>query len=318
MPIVKYQGSGSIAANQDYVGNVSWYPGQERDVSLNLYKEYAKLSVYNPDWNAPVLVKDADIDQRSVVTSIKSSSGRISLQIESETMPLSSSLHQSGIPVGVAPSGTMAANGVVTFGTALPMTYSGGIYLYFKAGAVYSASPAAFFYVVMTNTTVGTVYNNIYSPGSSTLAIPELPTEIIAAGPGAFIGETGAITAISVTIPGGLMGVNGRVQYQLIGAHTNSAGNKTYSLHFGGQQIHSSNGTTSQTLAIPIFVLANRGREDFQVSSNAATTGTSSAPPAATTVNTLVDVVAEIRIQHSSAATDCVVLECASIAIDPA
>lgn len=81
MPIVKYQGSGSIAANQDYVGNVSWYPGQERDVSLNLYKEYAKLSVYNPDWNAPVLVKDADIDQRSVVTSqINSATGRTTLR----------------------------------------------------------------------------------------------------------------------------------------------------------------------------------------------------------------------------------------------
>jgi len=228
-------------------------------------------------------------------------------------------LHQSAIPVGIPSGGTMADNGRVTLTTALPLAYTTGIYLYFPSAAVYAASPAGFYYVIMDSSsqTVGTVYNNIYVPGVTPLAIPATPTPITLTGPGAFTGSQSAIAVAMATVPAGALGKDGRLDFQFYGSNNNTAGqNKIFTLHFGGQQLHSQAQTTAVNLAVARFVMANRGREDRQVSSNTATNGTSSAAPLQFSVDTTVDQLVEIRLQHSSSATDVIMLECSSIVLD--
>lgn len=158
-------------------------------------------------------------------------------------------LLQCGVSIGIAPTGTMGANGAVTLGTALNTTYSGGIWLYYPSGAVYSGSAAGFFWTVMSSTTLGTVYNNIYVPGTNAFDIPASPTAVSDAGPGAFTGVTSEITALSVTVPGGLMGNNGSILSYGLRNHNNSAGNKTLRIKYGATTIANRNDTTSVTSA---------------------------------------------------------------------
>lgn len=230
---------------------------------------------------------------------------------------LTTALHQSAVPVGIAPSGTMGANGSVTLGTALSVVYSVGVFLYYPASAAYTASAAGFYWTVMSSTTVGTVYNNIYIPGTNALAIPTTPTAIVDAGSGAFTGSTAAIPAIYITVPANKMGANGCLDYTFYGSHTNSAGNKTYALYFGNTLTCSQTGTTSVGLAIPTSTVYNRGTTNRQVSSSAAIAGVSSAVPSLASVDTTAPVVAEIRLQHSSAPTDALVLEYSRIRVTP-
>lgn len=56
----------------------------------------------------------------------------------------------------VAPSGTVAVDGAITLGTALPATFSGGLWLYLPAGAIVSGA-AAWYWADMSSTTVGVV-----------------------------------------------------------------------------------------------------------------------------------------------------------------
>lgn len=230
-------------------------------------------------------------------------------------------LHQSAIPVGISPSGTVATGGIVTFGTPLPVIYTSGIFMYFPSAAVYGASAAGFYYVEMNaaSQTVGTVYDNIYVPGITPLAIPATPAPISATGPGAFVGSTLALTVAAATVPGSSLGKNGRLDFQFYGSNNNTASqNKIVSLNLGGQQFYSMNSTTTVCFGVARFVLANRGREDRQVSSNAVTNGQSNATPLVFSVDTTQDTLVEIKLQHSSSVTDVIMLECASIVADVA
>ena len=71
-------------------------------------------------------------------------------------------IDQNGVPIGISPTGSMAANGAVTIGTALDQIYADGIWLYYPVGAAYGGSVAGFFLTVIFSTTPGTVFNNNY------------------------------------------------------------------------------------------------------------------------------------------------------------
>ena len=149
------------------------------------------------------------------------------------------------IPVGLAPSGTMAANGAVTLGTALGKSYPGGIWLYYPAGAVFSGSAAGLYWTVLTTTTTGTVFTNTLAAGST----PTTPSPLVAvsdAGPGAFTAGTTTISnLIGFTVPGGVMGPNGQLHLNLEFSYNNAAGTKTITTTFGGSTFHSLPRTTA-------------------------------------------------------------------------
>jgi hypothetical protein len=174
-------------------------------------------------------------------------------------------LFVNAIPSGIAPTGSVAANGALSLGTNLDTTYSGGIWLMLPAGAAYAASPAGLYWCVMSGVAAGTIYNNVYtSPGP--LTPPVTPTPIVAAGPGAFTGVTTLTTLVGVTIPGGSMGPNGYVRISGSVACNNSATSKAFgTIYAGGAGIQGSNTTNVGGYVPPLVRVQNRGSTQIQV-----------------------------------------------------
>jgi hypothetical protein len=108
-------------------------------------------------------------------------------------------LAQSAVPYGIANSGTVATNGTYTAGTAYNTTYSGGIWLYFPATAFATAS-AGFYWCVASSTTAFQVYTDATA------------ATLITGSNSGFTGSTSQQTAVSVTLPGGVVGANGKVR----------------------------------------------------------------------------------------------------------
>lgn len=123
-------------------------------------------------------------------------------------------LAQTGIPYIKAPSGTVATNGVVTLGTALPTTYDMGAWVYLPAGAVVSGL-AGLYWVVFSSTTVGQVYTNYIDP---TVAFDPSTkpsgTLVTATGSNsAYTGLATTATFISINIPGNTVGEHSQIVF---------------------------------------------------------------------------------------------------------
>jgi hypothetical protein len=151
-------------------------------------------------------------------------------------------ISQSCTPIGIAPTGSIGANGALTLGTALNAAFTSGLYLYFPAGAAFSGSSAGYFWCVMSTTTLGTVFNN--QPGNEPTP-PEAATAIVDAGPGAYTGSLVTQTAVTIPVPGKLLGRNGQLLFNQEFIYNNSAGSKVCVNSFGGVTLATSIRTTS-------------------------------------------------------------------------
>jgi len=210
-------------------------------------------------------------------------------------------LQSGGVPILIPSSGTMGANGALSAITAISDTYP-DMYLYFPAGAVYVASAAGFYYAVMSSTTAGTVYNNVYTPGTNLPNIPASPTPITAAAPGAYTQVLASIIVISVQVDGGSMGKNGVVRMDLDVMHSNSAAQKILKTNFGGtQQIYWGGATAVRILTRHAVI--NRGRVDKQAYSLYIDGTSSSYLPLVNSIDTSNNQVFTIALQLT-AATD--------------
>lgn len=129
----------------------------------------------------------------------------------------------SGVePRGIAPSGTVAADGTITLGTALPATFP-QITLYLPAGAI-SGGAAGFYCVEMSSATVGVVRDRF---GGAALT-----------GSGsAYTGVTTEVTASQSVFS--WRQIQGQVLTRAIGLCNNSAGTKTYRSRIGATQVNS-------------------------------------------------------------------------------
>lgn len=167
-------------------------------------------------------------------------------------------------------SGTPTSN---TTAFSVPMDFAfAAAYFQFPAGAISAASLVGQYFVQMQSTTVGTVFNNLYTSGTPT--IPAAPTPFVTTGPGAYTQTTGALqTMISSTTPGGAMGANGCVKVTCMYQNNNGSGSKTFSIKFGGSQTFGSANTTNQTLSI-IRELYNCGATNSQMSASNGIAGT--------------------------------------------
>lgn len=169
---------------------------------------------------------------------------------------------RTAVPRAIPSSGSIAANGALTLTTFFAATYSGGIYLYFPANAVYAGSPAAFYFTIMSSFNVGTIYAETYTSGNP--IVPANPTAIVAAGPGAYTQSTTEITLHTSLIPAGAIGNNGMLQTTFSWSNNNNADTKTLSVKLGGTTTWSRGRTTTISEA-NMMELANRGRLDRQV-----------------------------------------------------
>ena len=226
--------------------------------------------------------------------------------IRSSNVPVTLALAQSAVPVGIAPTGTMAANGALTCGTALNLTYS-SIWLYFPAGAVYAGSAAGAYYTVMSSTTLGTVYDNVL--GTATPYVPAAPVAIVAAGPGAYTGITAETTLVTVPVPGNLMGINGALESCPLWTMNNSANNKILRVRLGTTVFSSLTQSAAATLQ-NIIIIRNRGVLDKQIGNHSTSFGfsVSTAAPITGTIDTSTDQNVTFTGQLA-VATDFLVLE---------
>jgi hypothetical protein len=212
---------------------------------------------------------------------------------------------QVGTPIGIAPTGTVAANGAVTLGTALSSTYLAGLYLYYPAGAAYAGSVAGFYWTVMSSTTVGTIFDN---RASSVPTPPAANTAIVAAGPGAFTGDTTKRTALTATVPGKLLGRNGQLYLHYEFSYLNSAGTKTFELSFDGNVLHSSARTTSShdTFATRWRNRGSETRGDGTVNTEATASGAGAI--IAASIDTTTDRNIVVALQDNTVGTDFIIL----------
>lgn len=169
-------------------------------------------------------------------------------------------LAASAIPFIIAPTGSMANNGAITLGTALPTTYANA-YVFLPASAISAGSAAGWYFAQFSSTTLGTVFNNTYVSGS-----PVIPTPVafVTTGPGAFTGIITLQTMPSISIPANSMGPNGTVRYSLAFSVPNNANNKALAAAFGGTLIASVTITTAASVAMQRS-FSNRGLTNSQV-----------------------------------------------------
>lgn len=172
-----------------------------------------------------------------------------------------------GIPlVGVA-TGTMANNGAMTIGTALPLAYPSAFY-YMPAGSVAAGVPAAatWLYGTASDTTHVTLFNNSYSSGTPT--IPASPTAFATTGPGAFTGDTGEEFGVTLTIPANSIGSTGAVRASYYLAETNNANSKSMRIRWSGNAgtVFILQGAASNPDVGGIVLISNEGATNVQFS----------------------------------------------------
>lgn len=192
----------------------------------------------------------------------------------------------NAIPFIIAPTGSMANNGVITLGTALDQIYANA-YVFLAAGAIAAGSLAGWYFAQFSSTTVGVVFNNTYASG-----VPTIPTVLpfVTTGPGAYTGVTSAVVGPQITLPGGAMGPNGVLQLSTLWSALNNANAKTLTITVGGTNIL--NGSLASVAAAQVLsTIYNRGNAAINASMPTANIfgfGSANANPLQSAINTAV------------------------------
>jgi hypothetical protein len=213
---------------------------------------------------------------------------------------------KSAIPFIKASSGTMGNNGALSAMTALPTTYTGA-YIYLPANAIVAGSAAGWYWFVGSSTTAGTVYNSTYTSG---IPVVGTTTAFATTGPGAFTGESAAVTAVQYTLTGGSIGANGQMFFWDKYSVTNNATAKTKQILLGGTAITAATSLASTVSWRDVHSIENRGSASAQivsVNSSASSGIGASAAFIYRTLNTASDLT--VARQMTGAAVDNVVLE---------
>jgi hypothetical protein len=221
-------------------------------------------------------------------------------------------LASSGCPVGIAPTGSIGNNGALILGTALQYTYASGLFLYFPAGAIYSGSPAGAYWVVMSSTTAGTVYNNMM--GNIPSVVPS-PNPFVTTGPGAYTGVVGsACNVAAVTLPGGSIGPNGsmRITYRVLS--NNSANYKSSAINIGATAIYGINSTTVIGNGVQA-VMFNRGVQNSQYTQLTNYTNGGAATP--TAVDTSINQIISLTVSTQTSGAETIIMEGFTIEVLP-
>jgi hypothetical protein len=151
---------------------------------------------------------------------------------------------QSGFPLILPRSGTIATNGTVTWALATIPNFFAGFkaWCFFPAGAVSGDATGGLYYCVFTSTTQATVYQGKVGGASGVTSsfVPFVPTSLTpVTGSNAAFVQTSAslINFANVPVPGGSMGPNGRLVITTRGEPFSDAFLKRFVVAFGGQNI---------------------------------------------------------------------------------
>ena len=222
-------------------------------------------------------------------------------------------LLETSIPVILPSSGSIGNNGALSGLTALPSTYA-SCYMYFPANAIAAGVSAGLYYVVMSSTTAGTIYNNTYTSGTPT--IPASPTAFSTTGPGAYTQTTASdITLISRTVPGNAMGLSGKISAEVQAeTQANNANAKTLKIKFGSTNLVSTTALTSSLSVQVLGVIRNRGVANKQVNhpAGSAPFGAIGAVSTLSSIDTTVDQALTVTAQLATA-TDAIIINGATL-----
>jgi hypothetical protein len=197
-------------------------------------------------------------------------------------------LLEIAVPLMLPSSGTFGNNGALS-GIAATDTALVNGYLYFPAGAIFAGSAAGLYYTVMSSTTAGTVYNNVYS-GLGQPTIPASPTPFVCTGPGAYT-QTSAVDILlcSVNLPANCLGTQSKLSTNMFVLGPTNANTKTWSAKLAATAIFAMAVTTS-TYVSRRFITSMMGKSSRQVTSVDGLTATTVANFVTTNVATNVDV----------------------------
>jgi len=220
-------------------------------------------------------------------------------------------LSASGIPVMIANTGTIATNGTVTLGTALPTTYAAA-FVYFPASAVSGDATGGIYYVVFSSTTVGVVYAGKYGVANGvgsvafTPVVPSGPLTAVTGSNSSFTGSTTETTLINVALSAGDVGNNGQIIVTANWACNNSAGAKVGAVYLGGSAVGSSSSYTTSTGGSSMNSIRNRGVLNVQTSQliGGASTGASVYTAIDTSIDKSITITGDL-----ATATDYIILE---------
>lgn len=171
----------------------------------------------------------------------------------------------SHIPFINLPNGTFANNGVFTSGVAFRTTYA-HVYGCVPANVIAAGVAAGCYPATCSSTTVCTFTNDPYTPGNVIPAIariPASPTPFVVTGAGAYTNPATAINLWSMSIPKGMLGINGSLQVLGGESHNNSVGTKTISGAYGTYAFSTASPSTTTQSGI-LGGVSNRGETGRQ------------------------------------------------------
>lgn len=182
-------------------------------------------------------------------------------------LPVTTKKSAQGVVKGIAPSGTVAADGTLTLGTALPAVFAAGLWLYLPAGAIVGGAEG-FYWTDMSSTTVGVV-----RAGQGGAALVGSAS--------AYTGVTTEVTAWSSSVDAGRLGIR-RIEAAAI--HANNANVKSFRMRFGAAQCALASGASNTSSVLNVFL--QRISAGLQVTTNAGATGASGVMAVTTTDDT--------------------------------
>lgn len=215
-------------------------------------------------------------------------------------------------PVGMPNNGSIGANGAVTFtGTGLVDTYSGGIWLYYPAGALYAGSLAGFYWTVMTSATVGTVYNGMHDGATEFLpALAGTLTPIVSTAIGAFL-AVGVNTQVSMfSIPANALGEFGTIEGIYSTRFTSSASSKSITAFMGAGFVTINATTATTTNSFNGFIKTrNRGAGKQINNFNGLVQTPNTGGITQTAVDTTISTPIVFALNNTGSNNDCLILE---------
>jgi hypothetical protein len=220
----------------------------------------------------------------------------------------------SAIPFIISPTGSMANNGAITLGTALPVTYPNA-YLFLPASAVSAGSSAGWYFTQFSSATVGTVFNNTYVSGQPN--IPSSPIAFATTGPGAYTGVITSQVGPNYSVPGGSMGANGTLRIWSQWGCPGNVNNKIMIIQYGTQNVLGHTEATATTLAyVAANELTNSGVANAQVVQSAGLLGAATGAQKLFAINTGATQTLQAILQ-TSVATDYLILDSMTVEVIP-
>lgn len=196
----------------------------------------------------------------------------VSLNTDTQTTNITNSysLCQSAIPLIMPSSGTILANGMLTLKTALYTTYSSGCYMYFPVGAIGVGVSLGMYFVIMTSTTQGKIFNNRIIENNPT--IPKVLTPFVGTNGAVYTQTIGLFTwgnarhLLDMMMPANIMGNNGSVEVHSLATYSNLHGLVQYGWQINNQNVMTSGsiGTSITNGDVVVSTLRNRGVTDSQ------------------------------------------------------